>query len=238
MKDFIKKNKTILLTLCLSSILILFILIMNKITPFGNITLSLGDLNSQYENFLIELLHKIKSGSSLVYSFNNGLGYSFFGTIVSYLMSPATILYLLLHKFNINKIITLIIFVKPLLASLTMSYYLHKKFNSDKWYIPVLSIFYAFCGFFNAYYLYVNWLDAFIMLPLLVLGLEDLINDNKTYLYMIGLFFTILSSYYQGFMVCIFLLIYFIMYSRYKNKLNKEKCLLFIKSSLKVVLLS
>ena len=56
------------------------------------------------------------------------------------------------------------------------------------------------------------WLDGMIILPLLALGIENLINKGSGKLYLFSLVYILYSSYYMGYMCCIFSVIYFIAY--------------------------
>ena len=103
-KQLIKKNKTYLLTFFLSVIVVLLIAINTKVFPFGSNTLAWSDLLVQIEPFFKELIHKISTSDYLFYSFNNGLGSSFYMTLLYYLISPINILiYINLHYLNIIK---------------------------------------------------------------------------------------------------------------------------------------
>ena len=234
----LKNNKTYFITIALSLFLILMIMLYKGLFPFGNNSLAYSDLVAQYELFFKELITKIDTGESLFISLSGGYGYSFFATILTYLMSPINLVLYVFKNHDINKILNLVILVKPLLASLTMTFFLKKKFNSDKVYISLLSILYAFSGFYNAYYFNIMWIDAMILLPIITLGLEHLVVTEKKDLYIISLFLAIITNYYQGYILCIYCLIYFIFYAKYKEKLNKETIIRFIKSSLLACLLS
>ena len=73
-------------------------------------------------------------------------------------------------------------------------------------------ILYSFCGFFFAYYWYLKWLVAMVLFPLMILGIERIINERKPALYIFSLSTTLLTSYYMGFMACIFAVLYFLVY--------------------------
>lgn len=49
------------------------------------------------------------------------------------------------------------------------------------------------------------WIDGMILLPLIVLGIERLIDTGKGALYTGALAVLLLSNYYMGYMACIFL---------------------------------
>lgn len=229
-KQLIIKNKTYLLTILLSVIVILLIAIYSKVFPFGSNTLVWSDLLVQIEPFFKELIYKLETSDYLFYSFNNGLGSSFYMTFLYYLISPINILIYLFKNHDINKILNLIILVKPILASLTMSYYLKKKFNSDKIYVVILSLLYAFSGFYCAYYMNIMWLNAYILLPVITLGIEKLLDENKNVLLMLSLFFAIVTNFYQGYMLTGYTIIYAFFYMFYNSKLKKEYIFSYIKT--------
>ena len=56
------------------------------------------------------------------------------------------------------------------------------------------------------------WIDVLLFLPLVILGLEKLINERKYKLYTIVLAVSIISNFYIGFMLCIFIAIYSVYY--------------------------
>ena len=71
---------------------------------------------------------------------------------------------------------------------------------------------YAFSAYFIAYYWNIMWIDAMVYFPLVILGIENIINRRNARIYIAFLALTLLSSYYMGFMTCIFSVIYFLVY--------------------------
>ena len=84
-KENIIKNKWIYITFALSSIVISTIFILQKIAPFGNNSMLDVDFYHQYGPLLNELYDRVKSGSSLLYSFNTGGGIPFYRNFLNYL---------------------------------------------------------------------------------------------------------------------------------------------------------
>ena len=62
-----------------------------------------------------------------------------------------------------------------------------------------------------------------ILLPLIVLGIEQLINNGKGALYTGALAVLLLSNYYMGYMACIFSVLYFLAYFLMTAKPRPEK---------------
>lgn len=234
MRKIIKDNKYIISSFILASIILLIISLAQGLYPFGKNSLIEHDLMHQYTPFLNELVERIYNGKSLIYSFSISGGIPFFRTILNYLSSPLNVL-LLLFKDNIISGITLLIYLKILLSSLTMSYYLKNTFKNDKT-IILFSLLYTFSGYVAAYYFNIMWLDGMFMLPLIMLGINKLIEKKKPYLYIFSLAVMLLSNYYIGYMICITSVLYFIVYLYLKgSKLKKDilkTFILFIFSSL------
>ena len=80
------------------------------------------------------------------------------------------------------------------------------------------------------------WLDGIIYLPLVVLGIKKIIDDDKFNFYIIFLFLSILSNYFIGYMICIFSCIFFLVYIIFKENITRrdllKKIILFTFSSL------
>lgn len=74
------------------------------------------------------------------------------------------------------------------------------------------------------------WLDGMIFLPLIILGLEKIIKENKSLLYIITLSISIFSNYYIGYMICIFTFIYFQFFYLLNYKFNIKDFLIKFKN--------
>lgn len=202
-----------------------------KITPFGNNSIVAGDMELQFVPFANELCEKFKNGNSLMYSWCRGMGYDFISEIAYYLASPLNIILLFFKKDSLFTGISLLVILKSSLCGLTMFTYLNKHFKIEnnsidhcRLIMVSLSSCYSLCAYLLFYYLLIMWFDCMIMLPIVVLCLEMLINNHKPYLYSFALGFSIFTNYYIGFMVCLFLVLYFIYYiiNEYSLKSFKE----------------
>ena len=99
---------------------------------------------------------------------------------------------------------------KMALSSLTMTWYLNRHNHTNSIAAAFFFFFYGLSGYMAAYSWNIMWLDCMVLLPVIFLGLERLINDDKCYLYCISLGLAILSNYYIAIMICITLVIYFV----------------------------
>lgn len=232
-----------LLSFCIPFCLVLF--------SFAIINLYLGDnnffvcdLRYQYLSIFCKLKDIISTNGSLFYSFSKSLGGGMFSTWTYYLGSPLNLLVTIFSKEYIIYMIEIIYFIKIGLCGLFMYIYLSKHFKKENPTILIASICYSLMAYNINYFWNIMWLDCVFYIPLVLLGIDNLIKKKNIKLYVICLFLAILSNYYIGFMLCIFSVIYFIyiMINTYNLKENKKDIrkdiITFIISSLIVGLLS
>lgn len=212
LKCSLRNNKTILLSggITLLSIIIVYICV--SVKPFGENIIFQLDLYNQYGPLFSELCDRIAEGESLIYSWNTGLGGAFIGNFFNYLSSPFTLLILIMGRNNVFESVAIVIALKATLSSISMTYYIKKSLKSEEYITAAFGVLYAFCGFFIAYYWNVMWLDALYLFPLVILGIERIIDSGKCKTYFFALLFAIFSNYYIAYMICIFSCVYFIYY--------------------------
>ncbi len=231
-KRNITNNKWIYITFLISTIIISVIYMLSKIAPFGNNSMLDVDFYHQYGPLLNELYDRVKEGSSLLYSFNTGGGLPFYRNFLNYLSSPFNIVLFLFKKENIVMAFSCIIGLKVIFASGMMSIYLKKTFKKDDVLLTVFSVLYAFSGYFCSYYWNIMWLDGMVFLPLIMLGINKLVDDEKPIFYTIFLSIMLIANYFIAYMICIFTVMYFFgyLFYRYGFSLKKtyKKIILFI----------
>lgn len=237
------KNKKVyyLLSFLVPALLLTLIYACVGIYPFGKKSLLTVDLAGQYVAFFNAYKNIFSSGVSILFSFSKTLGGNMFGLITYYLLSPFNLILLCFDRINITEAIFLINIIKIGMCGLTSFTYFRKTFK-DKTYIPlVFSLVYALCAYNIVYSQNLLWLDGVIILPLVFLGIDKLINDEKPILFYITLVLTIFCNYYIGYMTCIASLVYFLYKLYLKNnyklslKENKKDIIYFFKYALLAV---
>lgn len=204
-----KPDLLYLLSFLLPALIMLVIFVIQQIYPFGERSFLHIDMYHQYFPFLVEFYHKLKNGESLFYSWHTGIGSNFLALYVYYLASPSNWLCVLIPERFLMEFLSYMVVIKIGLCGLTFTYYIRKHFQSDSWAILCFSLFYALSGFMAAYNWDVMWLDVIVLAPVIVLGVERLVQEGKCYLYCISLGLSILSNYYLSIMLCMFLVLYF-----------------------------
>ena len=202
--------------------------------PFGENCILHMDAYHQYAPFFMEFKDKLANGSSLLYSWNLGLGSDFIGLYAYYLASPMNWFLILCPEGLVLEFMTFTTWIKISLAGLFFFLYLKERFQlvgkEGKYHLLtvmpalVFSTAYAFSGFVATYSWNVMWMDSIALAPLIILGLERLVKKNKPMLYYIALAVSILSNFYISMIICIFLVLYFVILF-FEQKKGKIKAL-------------
>lgn len=178
------------------------------IAPFGDDSLLCMDLWGQYFPMYMQQ-YSNDSLSEFLYSFNGGLGFNFFAQSAYYTNSIFFILFRFFEPEQLIDVLDVICALKIGLSSVTCFAFLRKKLDSKSNFLLAGSISYAFCAYALAYISQPMWTDSVILLPLILIGLEKLINEKKSLMYALILAFAIISNFYIGFAMCIFMVLYF-----------------------------
>ncbi len=215
-KDMCMKNKFNYLAFIIPVVSMLVVYFFKDIIPFGEQMYLRSDCYHQYTPFLQVLQDKLRSGGSLFYSWEFGGGMNFWSVATYYLSSPLNLL-ILIWPGAVSDFVSFSIVLKMGLAGFTTSYYLSKHFQKDSVLTAAIGSAYGLSSYFAAFSWNIMWLDCLWLFPIIVLGLEKLVNEKKCKMYAISLGIALFSNYYIGFMICIFSVIYFIYLFLTKN---------------------
>ncbi len=183
------------------------------IHPFGEESVLVLDLNGQYVSFFEALRNFVKGDASLLYSFSRSLGGEYMGIYAYYIASPLSYIVALFPTERMLEALLVLILLKVGLAGVSFGFYLHKNSKTQNKYIIIaFSILYSLCSYAITYQENTMWMDALIWLPLIVYGIEQLVKFKKYKLFVISLALCVASNFYIGYMVCIFVAIYFFWY--------------------------
>ena len=213
-----------ILKICLAFFIPLAILILfYLITGIGTEnTFLVSDMQAQYVA-LFKYLREF-SFSDCFYLLNKGLGGGMFGTITYYLSSPLNFIIYLFPKSNVFLAIITLITLKISLSGLTMYTYLKYKYKTDSWKLLLFSTCYALMSYNINYYFHII-LDGVMILPIVMLGIERILQKKSSIVYILSLVYAIMSNYYIGYMICIASVLYFIfeLFHQYKWKTDKKE---------------
>lgn len=210
-KSFFRHHWPLILAFFIPFLIMLGIYIFQGVYPFGNETLLTIDLGQQYVDFYAYYRRVFfEDPSSLFYSFSNSLGGEMTGIWAYYLTSPFNLLFLLFPHHLLSVAVTAITLLKISLSGLSFGILLKKAFDGNGFILSTFSICYALMGYTIVYQLNLMWLDGLIFLPMVILGVEKLIHEKKGLFYSLFLGLTLFVNYYIGYMICLFLVCYFL----------------------------
>lgn len=197
-----------------------------SVFPFGDNTFLIWDMDWQYSSFFVRLHDILHGDASAWYSFSRAIGGDMAGVAAYYLISPFNLLFYFFDEQTIYAGICLVLLLKIGMIGFCMNIYLCAKKESAG--NLLFSAAYALCGFLTAYFFNIIWLDGIMFLPLLVLGIERLVEKQKYLLYTLVLGISVAASFYIGYMLCIFSVLYFICYFFLLSKQKKSVRTIFI----------
>ncbi len=208
--SIMRKKKFLMYTLAGLIPVVIFLLCasLNKFLPFGDELLNSYDSFTQYPGMILEYA-KLIIGGNIFYSWSAGLGFNFFSSITYYGMSPLNLFGLLASPENYHMWIAIMTLVRCGLLGLSMCFYLDKR-NVKPLYVVLFSVIYALMGYTSTYYYNYIWIDSIIMLPLVIHGLDKVLDGKSPAFYIFTLGITIIFNYYIGYMICIFSLVWFL----------------------------
>ncbi|MFC6254775.1 YfhO family protein [Secundilactobacillus hailunensis] len=208
-----EKLSLLILSFCIPAVVMAAYFSYRGMGPFGNSTLLTVDLGQQYVDFFAYFRHTLLSHpSGLFYSFQKALGGEMFGVWTYYLMSPFNLILLLFPDKSLPSAIYWITILKYGAAGLSFAWLLMK--TKVQKHLPVLafSTSYALMGWMVANQLNLMWLDAVVILPLIIWGIIRLVDTGKMRTYVGWLAALLIINYYMAYMVCLFAGLFFLWY--------------------------
>jgi len=219
------KKKDYLYTGLISFGILAFIFIIKGIFPFGNNSVLIGDLHDQITPFYYHLHDAFYSNKSLLVDYSTSGGINFIGILAYYIISPFSVLALLVPRENIYLIMPIIVALKIVACSITCLYFIKKYFKN----IPpmlqgLLAITYAFSGYGLIMYQITSWIDAMYMFPLLIIGLKKVLDYEKPTFYIVTLTLSLIFSFYVTIMTMMLVFLGSLVYLYvYKEKEDRKK---------------
>lgn len=182
------------------------------VAPFGERSVLTLDLNGQYIYYFEAIRDAFWGDGSIFYSWGRDLSGEFMGVIGYYLASPFTLIPILLPRTMIVESIMIMQLCKLGAAGLTFCIYAQKSKNIKPMQSVIFATMYAMMAYAVIQTIDPMWLDGVVFLPLVILGLEYLIDDGRKVNYIIPLAIMFVANFYIGFMIAIFVALYFFYY--------------------------
>jgi len=191
-------------------------------TPFT------GDYTAQqfafYTNGYDDWWHFFTTGEFVLYDTNTFLGASNIGSnSFYYLFDPFFMPILLFPRSIIPQGIAIMTIFKMALAGLLFSKYIYY-LGVKKYTARLAGLMYAFCGWTTWYLWFNHFTGVAVIFPVILLGIEKVLNEKKPWLLSASLFILGLTNFFFffTFTVCAFLYAMFRYFQRIRKYKNKE----------------
>ncbi len=182
---------------------------LNDLAPFGDNTLMMSDAYTQYSCYWLFQRSAFAGEADIAYSLGKALGDNTAGLYSYYLASPLNFIFSLFPAEKLPVAFHLVILLKLSLSGLTSALFFDRCSRLGMRSL-LLSTAYALCAYNMCFLWCTMWLDGAVMLPLIALGLHSLVRSGRPWLYIVSLGLSIVFSYYIGYMLCAFSVIYYI----------------------------
>ncbi len=190
--------------------------------PTGAKTGMIVDMHHQYAPLLAQLREMILDGDSFLYSFEVGLGTGFLPLFAYYLACPLNLLLVLFPEHLLAEGILLLTLLKNALSAFFFALCVQYVYRRRDYTIPAVAIMYSLMMYLLAYSWNLMWLDGVMVLPLIIMNFERLMRTGKFLPYILSLAYALYCNYYIGFMLCIFLVLYYIAYVLREKRAGKQ----------------
>ncbi|MBF0698868.1 YfhO family protein [Streptococcus danieliae] len=211
MKDLLKRQSLAILSFVLPALGMILLYYSQEIYWSSPKTALLGDGFHQYVIFDTALRDILQGKDSLFYSFTTGLGLNFYALSSYYLGSFFSPLVYFFDVRTMPNALYLFTILKFACIGLSSFISIKGSFKQLKPYLAlVLSLCYSFMSFTVSQLEIKTWLDVFILVPLILYGLDKLIKEGKVGLYYVSLTILLIQNYYFGYMMVIFLPLWYL----------------------------
>ena len=205
-------KKRLLLVFLITLSIGILLLIRFQAAPFGSRSLICLDLYDQYLPMYLQQT-SLSNLSGLFHSWNGVLGYNNWAQSAYYCNSIFLPLYWLFPDAMIAQLTDILTIFKIALSGVTCLAWLEYRLKKHS---PLLlggAAAYALCGYSTAFMSQIMWTDQLFLVPLVLLALERMMREKKGCLYSLLLAVSLITNFYIGFTVCLFLVLYFLLVS-------------------------
>ena len=222
-----KKFKQYIITGLIAFLILAVVFMFKGIFPFGKNSVIWGDMHDQITAFYYHFYDCVYDSKSLFINFTTSGGINFIGVLAYYILSPFSLLVLLVPREHIYLMVSVIVMFKIIACSITCLYFIKKYFTNIPDYLKtLLALCYAFSGYSLFMYQITPWIDAMYMFPLVMIGLKKVLDLEKPTFYIITLSLSFIFSFYVSVMSVIFIfLMSFIYLLVYKEKEDRKKAI-------------
>lgn len=212
-KRFFKEDYQLWISFAAPCLILLISYFIFGVFPFGDNSVLSLDLNGQYVYYYDYMYDVFAGKESVFYSWSRNLSGEFMGIIGYYLGSPFNLLVWIWPRECITEGLLTMMVTKVGAIGLCAAIYLSRGKGMGR----LTTVIFASCYALSAYTLEQTmnpmWLDGVMILPIVVYGVEKLIDNGKFIMLTVSLTYAFVTCFYIGYMIGIFSAIYFFYYA-------------------------
>lgn len=203
MRNKYKSARICALSFFIPAVLMLLVYVCMGMAPFGDKNILSMDMADQYVDFFCGL----KSGD-VFFSWTKSMGTAYAGVFSYYVSSPLSVLTLLVPNAHMPVALLFLTVLKIGLAGMTFGLFLRRSSGHYDFGTVVFCVCYALMSWSVAYSMCIMWLDGLIWLPVILIGVEDILAIRRQLRLGISLVLCFLSTWYISYMIGIFAVLY------------------------------
>ena len=179
--------------------------------PFGTKAVTIDDAKIQYIDFFTYYVDVLNGTRSLTYDFANVLGGNSVGVFGYYLASPFNLLLYYFGKEGVYRFFDVAVILKLGTAGAAFAWYLQRRFENRirPVFVIALSMGYGLMQYCVQQSSNLMWLDGVYMLPLIMLGVYEVLHRKSVWRLALAVAFCIYCNWYIAGVNCLFSGIWF-----------------------------
>lgn len=174
--------------------------------PFGDGSILITDLYSQYAPLLYRFYDVVTGVKNLFLDFSVSGGANLYVDTINEILNPFNYILFLFGRDEIYRAVNVVLLLYVTGAAVSADYFLLKLWPKKRDWNPVLSLCYAFSGYMAYNYQIIKWMYFPVLFPLFMLALYRLMRERRGGLYAFLLGYQLVLSVQLGFMALMFVL--------------------------------
>ena len=207
-KSLLKKIKPYAVPGIITGLVMIVILILKGIWPFGSSRIDYFDNMQQVAPLYAHLWDFMHGKASIWFDWYTGLGTNVSMSISAFSMiTPFNLLLYFVPRSYILESISIITLVKMIFMSVAMYALINKKYNNLVYGLKVMfSCIYAFCGYVILYgSCFTPWMDIVAFFPILIMAYDRMLETGKKMFYICMIALCFIINYYLSAMSLIYI---------------------------------
>ena len=175
-----------------------------KMYPFGDGSVAITDLYSQYLPLLYHFYDVVTGQKNLFLDFSVSGGANLYADTINEVLNPFNYVLLLFGRDRIYQAVNVLVLLYSTASAVTAHIFLEKTASGRRFQNVALAVCYACCGYMAYNYQIIKWMIFPVIFPPFCLALLRLLREKKGGCYAVLLAWQLMLSIQLGFMTLLF----------------------------------